>query len=490
MTKGRSRSGVSKPASTSSPLAHGVSAESAAVLRVVLEDFPVGVTVFDAELRMIACNARFKELLAFPDEIFAAGLPNMADLARFNARRGEYGPGDPEDLARQVVRRAQAMEPHRYERTRPDGTVLEIVGRPIEGGGFITTYADVTERHQTEQALRQNEAQLRLIFDTSSVAIFFVDQQGVITHANRRMAEMFACPMDRLIGSEYVAHIAESERDVGRAKMLALLASTIPSVDLERHYWRDDGGCFWGRLTGQRMVAEDGRSVGLVGVILDVTQRRAAEEELAERSRELERINQALAASNAELIAARETMERMAMHDQLTGLANRHKFLQTYSIEIERRNRTGNPLSLLLVDVDHFKQINDRLGHLAGDSCLRALAAVLERNVRAADLVGRFGGEEFVVLLPDTDAAGALGAAENLRHAVAEADFKVGVEILRLTISIGAATLLPGQPGDFDRLMNLADRAVYQAKDGGRNLVMMGAEDAAVAVAPGRKTID
>ncbi|CAA7616940.1 Diguanylate cyclase with hemerythrin-like metal-binding domain-containing protein (fragment) [Candidatus Terasakiella magnetica] len=453
--------------------------------RIVINSIPIGVTLLNSDLEMVACNIKFKELLDFPDQLFLNGLPNMAALALFNAQRGEYGPGDPNELANQVVVRARSMQDHRYQRLRPGGVILEIEGHPIQGGGFISIYTDITERYRAEELLRQREGQLRLIYDTSSVAIFFVDQRGFITHANRRMSEMFACPMQTLIGSEYVAHIAAAEREVGRRKMLDLLSSAIPSVDLERHYWRDDGTTFWGRLTGQRMHDESGRSMGLVGVILDITDRRAAEQQLAERSRELEAMNKALASSNAELMQAREALERMAMHDQLTGLANRHKFLQTYSIEVERRNRTGGALSLLLVDVDHFKVINDRYGHLAGDICLRAIASVLERSVRAADLVGRFGGEEFVVLLPETDAEGALAAAENLCHEVRHTQFEVGGQMLTITISVGTATLLAGQSGDFDRLVHRADLAVYRAKGAGRDAVVMGLGDGEVTSLPG-----
>ncbi|MBI3446114.1 MAG: diguanylate cyclase [Magnetospirillum sp.] len=452
----------------------GAVAGEAEVLQAIIDNLPCGVTLFGPNMDMIACNSLFSRLLDFPPDLFSAGLPSLRDLAIFNAGRGEYGPGDPEALADEVVRRALIMEPHAFERTRPDGTILEIQGIPIDGGGFISTYTDITKRRRAEEALRRNQAQLRLIYDTSSVAIFFVNSQGIITHANRRMSEMFACPMDKLEGSEYVAHIHPSEREIGRAKMLALLASDIPNVNLERHYWRDDGSEFWGNLTGQRMHDEDGHSVGLVGVIADVTERRLAELALAERSRELEELNRTLAASNEELREARLTLESMALHDQLTGLANRHKFLQTYLVETERRNRSATPLSLLLVDVDHFKSVNDRFGHLAGDSCLRAIASVLERSVRTADLVGRFGGEEFLVLLPDTDTEGARAAAENLRREIRAAEFNLDGQPVTLTISIGTATLLPGQPADFDTFVQRADSAVYRAKATGRDTVVMG----------------
>jgi len=441
-------------------------------LQAIIDTLPCGVTLFDPDLEMIACNQCFRDLLDFPPELFASGLPSLPQLARFNAERGEYGPGAPETLAAEVVYRARHPQPHSHERTRPDGTILEVEGVPLPGGGFITLYHNITHLRRSESESRRSQDQLRLIYDTSSVAIFFVDQRGIITHANRRMSEMFACSMHMLVGSEYVAHIHPSEREEGRARMLALLASDIPSVNLERHYWRDDGTNFWGQLTGQRMHDGKGHSLGLVGVIADITTQRQALEALEQRTHELETLNAVLEASNAQLVEARRAMEHMALHDQLTGLASRHKFLQAFNVEIERRNRNSSPLSLLVIDVDHFKLVNDRLGHLAGDACLRALAEVLERNVRTADLVGRFGGEEFVVLLPDTDADGARAAAENLCREVRATAFVLGEATLALTISVGTATLEPGRPASFDALMHKADMAVYRAKELGRDTVV------------------
>jgi diguanylate cyclase (GGDEF)-like protein len=234
------------------------------------------------------------------------------------------------------------------------------------------------------------------------------------------------------------------------------------------------------RRPGGALILEGRTEAGGTGcnvAMIDITANRAAEQRMSERGRELERLNQSLAQSNANLIQARQSMERMAMHDHLTGLANRHKFIETFAIEVERRNRTGSLLSLLMIDVDHFKAINDRLGHLAGDTCLRAMAKVMERSVRAADLAGRFGGEEFVVLLPDCDSEGAVAAANKLCQEIGSTPFTIGAEILHLTVSIGTATLRLDEPGDFDHLLLRADRAVYRAKQAGRNSVMVGRDD-------------
>ncbi|TRZ97652.1 MAG: diguanylate cyclase [Rhodocyclaceae bacterium] len=248
------------------------------ILTTLLDHLPCGVTIFGPNLEMIVCNAKLREMLEFPPELFDNGLPSLPTLFHFNAMRGEYGPGDPEELTAQAVERARKMQAHVFERTRPNGTLLEVRGTPLPGGGFVTIYTDITERKKAEQAQQESAAHLRLIYDTASVAIFDVNMQGIITHANQRMAEMFACSMEALVGSEYVAHIHPSQREIGRQKMLDLMGSKVHSVDLERQYWREDGSEFLGNLTGRQMTDADGQPVGLVGVIMDVTERRQLEE--------------------------------------------------------------------------------------------------------------------------------------------------------------------------------------------------------------------
>lgn len=281
-------------------ITHSQSSGAEEILNTLLDNLPSGVTIFGPDFEMIVCNAKLREMLEFPPELFAEGLPSLEKLFRFNAGRGEYGPGDPDQQTAAALERARKMQPHVFERTRPNGTVLEIRGTPLPGGGFVSIYTDVTERRRAEQAQQESAAQIRLIYDTASVAIFDVNMQGVITHANQRMAEMFGCAMEALIGSEYIAHIHPSEREIGRQKMLALMASNIPSVDLERHYWRDDGSEFLGHLTGRRILDNQGQAIGLVGVIMDVTQRRQLEEVQLLASTVLNAVGEGVCVTDAE----------------------------------------------------------------------------------------------------------------------------------------------------------------------------------------------
>ena len=171
----------------------------------------------------------------------------------------------------------------------------------------------------------------------------------------------------------------------------------------------------------------------------------------------------------AHLAAANEALRDVALRDGLTGVFNRRQFDEALCSELRRASRSGLPLSLLLLDVDHFKQFNDTHGHVAGDACLRGVADAIGQGVgRPSDLLARFGGEEFVVLLPGTDAAGAVEVAERMRGLVAARDQGDG---RRVTVSIGTATLWADTPSTPEELIATADMALYAAKRDGRNRV-------------------
>ncbi len=165
----------------------------------------------------------------------------------------------------------------------------------------------------------------------------------------------------------------------------------------------------------------------------------------------------------------REAMRQQSRTDELTGLSNRRRLLEAAAQELERRARHGTALSLLLLDLDHFKRVNDAFGHPLGDRVLIGFAGLLEDRTRRVDLVVRLGGEEFAILVPDSGLAAARRLAERIRRAVGEMSLPGAAAGQRLTVSIGVAEAREGD--DFDRLYGRADRCLYRAKEGGRDRV-------------------
>jgi len=217
---------------------------------------------------------------------------------------------------------------------------------------------------------------------------------------------------------------------------------------------RDDDLAVLGRTFNQMAEALEQHTHGL-------------EKQVRQRTRELERANRQLQEAN-------ERLQRLAVTDGLTGLYNFRYLRQTLEMELHRASRQKSPLSLLMLDVDLFKQFNDRYGHPAGDRVLQRIAWILQKRLRVTDIPCRYGGEEFAVVLPDTDSPAAIQVAEEIRRRVEGEDFSegTGVDHATLTISIGVASF-PGHGKDPETLLKAADTALYRAKDSGRNRVVL-----------------
>jgi len=196
--------------------------------------------------------------------------------------------------------------------------------------------------------------------------------------------------------------------------------------------------------------------------------------ELESSRQEIEEANERLRVRNQELHQVNEVLEQLSITDGLTKLHNHRYFQDNLAREAKRADRTAEPLALILIDIDHFKNWNDKLGHAGGDQILRKLADVMNELIRETDLLARYGGEEFALLTPNTDLEGAMSLAEKIRERVASATFFLSPPTDRepVTVSIGVAMY----GGNHADLFNDADRALYRAKDAGRDCVMAAEE--------------
>jgi len=180
------------------------------------------------------------------------------------------------------------------------------------------------------------------------------------------------------------------------------------------------------------------------------------------------------------LLVTQERLERLATYDGLTGLLNRQAVMERAETELARARRTRTSVGAIMIDVDHFKRVNDGRGHLQGDRVLVAIAQILTDQVRPYDLVGRWGGEEFLVVLPDARPQDAQLVAERVRRTIAESEIALdGGESIHVQVSAGVAARVPdGSP--IDSLIKEADDALYEANRNGRNQVLMASQSGLV----------
>jgi diguanylate cyclase (GGDEF)-like protein/PAS domain S-box-containing protein len=245
-------------------------------LRDTLEHIDQGISMVDAELRVVAWNRRFLELLDFPESLFNERT-TFEDVIRFNARRGEYGPGDVEEQVKRRVELARRFEPHVFERTRPDGTILEIRGKPLPGGGFVTTYTDVTARRRNEQAQRESEARFRSLTELSSDWYWEQDQElrfTVITTEVQPQAKGVAASS---IGKRRWEIPGLAPLNTTWEEHRTCLEARKPFRDLEFSRVLDDGSVGYVSVSGTPIFDPQGNFSGYRGVGRDITAQKRAE---------------------------------------------------------------------------------------------------------------------------------------------------------------------------------------------------------------------
>lgn len=301
------------------------------------------------------------------------------------------------------------------------------------------------------------QALMRALHDYAPALLVAKDLQGVYRMVSPTAAILVGMQVEDIVGRTDHEVFPEELADVYRSHDLQVAEEGEPlefeedlEIDGERRCWR---------FAKFPLFDAAGTMIGVGSLGTDLTERRAVEDEL-------KRARNAAELAARELRKALADMERLAVTDRLTGVWNRRRLEEAAAIEIARADRYHTRASLLMIDLDHFKRINDRLGHAAGDAALVEFCSRIRRNIRESDSLARWGGEEFIVLAPSSRLSEAVEVAEKLREAVSGAPFAGGETI---TASIGVAEHLPGER--FDTWVRRADAALYQAKHNGRNRV-------------------
>lgn len=339
---------------------------------------------------------------------------------------------------------------------------------------FITQIQDISARKETERQLRRTRLEFQLLAEASTDLISRHDPGGTYLYVSPAARSLLGYDPDDLVGRSVFDLVHPEDLPELESSHAALLAGRRPFTCTYR-FRREDGTWAWFETSARLVeVGDEERRTEIHASSRDITGRKRAEERIRELARRLEEANQHLKQANLSL-------KEIAATDPLTGLGNRRAFERRLNLELRRASRSGGALSLLYLDLDRFKAYNDRFGHVAGDELLIKLGALLADSVRTSDTVARIGGEELVVVLPETAEEGALILAEKLRRAVAER--LAGRR--PLTVSVGAATIhvphdrSPDLEGLSAALIEAADSALYEAKRQGRNRVVHGLGEAA-----------
>jgi diguanylate cyclase (GGDEF)-like protein/PAS domain S-box-containing protein len=294
-------------------------------------------------------------------------------------------------------------------------------------------------------------------FRHAAIGMALVSCQGKFLQVNKAFIDLSGYSEDEILTLDFQAltHPDELKSDLECVRQL--VDGEIESYRMEKRYRHKMGHWIWALLSVSVVCDHGGNVLYFISQVQDISGQKQAEEDLRAAKQQLIEANRELALANREL-------REIAHSDVLTGLKNRRAFDERLCEQMALSARNSEGFSLIMLDIDHFKTINDRWGHAVGDAVLRQIAEVLTKTLRRIDFVARYGGEEFAVVLPGTGMVGSYETAERCRMAIADHDFEHG----RVTLSCGVATWCNE---DEKTLLSRADLALYAAKQGGRNRV-------------------
>lgn len=412
----------------------------------LLKFSPEPILVYQDE-KIVFVNIKFEELVESPSSeilgksIFYCVLPEYHPAVK--NRLDVMSQGD------------QSLDRLELKMKTTHNTILdiEISSAPIlfnDKPAVEVFLRDVTKRNKLEEEVRKNEELYRFITENSTDLISFLNPKGDYEYLSPSSKDLLGFTQEEMIGSSLSEFLHPEE--VEKVTSLILEAdSELDFAAFSHRIKKKDGTYIWIE-TNARSIRKNTRKLeGIVAVSRDITERIEKEKRLHE---------------------ANVTLRYISNMDGLTGIPNRRYFDEKLQEEWNRLKRNSSPFSAIMIDLDFFKKFNDFNGHLAGDECLRQIAAVFKNTVkRPADFVARYGGEEFVILLPETDEQGAAHVAALLQSNVKDLHIPYisTEEEPIVSISVGCATLIPDKNKKPEDLIKLADMELYKAKESRKN---------------------
>ncbi len=404
------------------PIAHG------ALIKCMKE----GMLVLDEFDRIVDYNPAFQEIIGRPvDDV--VGRPAQQVFYRWPDLLAYLE--EPTELQVQIKGPGN-RKPCYYSLS------ASCLSQQSAASGRLFLFRDISSYKLAEETLRASEIRYRALFERTNDAVFIIDLDLVIQTANQHAATLLGYEMDELAGMHIYRIVHKDEWQDAIDKIEMVKSGHLPDI-YQRRFIRRDGSPVPVEISLALVHDPDGQPLHIQSIVRDITERKQTENQL----------------------------KMLASMDALTEVYNRRYFFDLARQEFKRSKRFHHDFSLILMDIDHFKQINDRYGHLVGDQVLYEFAKRCKRTVRAIDMIGRWGGEEFVILLAETSLSDAYHAAERLRGEIESIPIPTTVGQISLTISVGVTSMTTELDLTVEELLVRADKALYRSKDLGRNRV-------------------
>ena len=416
---------------------------------------------------------RFLSVNPFMARIFGYDSPqDMLDSIVSIEKQYYVDPATRQEFKRLLLEQGQVNEFNSLN-YRKDGSrfhiqesaraVKDAQGNILYYEGFVS---DITERKYSDESLRESEARFRHMADTTPALVWMSGTNALCNYFNKPWLDFTGRTMMQELGNGWTegVHVDDYQRCID---MYTNAFNARTEFKMEYRLRRADGEYRWLLDHGVPRFSMEGEFFGFIGSCIDVSDFKQAEDDL-------NRANDSLKTAHHELEQSLSHEQVLARTDGLTGLFNYRHFFELASREFDASMRYQRSLSIIIFDMDHLKQVNDSLGHIAGDRMLISVAQTASAQVRSIDALARYGGDEFVILLPQTSAQMAFAIAERIRASVDAVHLSTEKGPLSVTLSIGIAEMR-SNPADesVEQVVQRADKALYAAKQSGRNRTMI-----------------
>ena len=433
--------------------------------RVLVETTRDGVIVLDMQNRVMDINPGALKLIGLPEKsclgepidtllsdwpdaaaLFHGTIPPYIEMtpqgSHFNVRLSPLLDHRSQWVGRLMVWGNITPQDTHEDDLQKSPSELEMINNQLEEAICIANEM-ASQAVMAEAMIKESENKLKTILETSPDGIAISSLDGIIQFATIKTASMWGYDsVDALINKNWLEFVHPSYREKAAFLINEMVNGQLTGAE-EYLMVRKDGSSFYTEANANILKDADNRPVGILYVERDITERKRLQEEL----------------------------QQQATTDGLTGLTNRRHFLELAHNELKRAVRLNHPMAIALIDIDHFKSINDALGHAAGDQALLAFTKICQNKIREIDIFARFGGDEFVLLLPETSFEQAYKVVERIRLLLATQPINLGGRLVSTSISSGISTLSSVHE-NIDTLLSQADQALYRAKEAGRNQVV------------------
>ena len=411
--------------------------------RILVDHLQDGIFVIDRE-KLVYANQHLADMFGYElgdligqtfIDLIAAEDRAMAMERYLTRLKGEYVPAQYE---------VRIIDAHGTQRS----CSLNVSLMKNQEGRAVTigSARDITRQKEELAKLEASRHELQSIFDQLPDVFYRTDMQGIITMISPFCFKTIGYSQEEMLGTPMAGYYKTPE---DRQKIVqAITKGSGKAIQVEAALKHKDGSTIWVSTNAFVRLDEKGKPSCIEGVARDISARKRMEDRLTTLSRT----------------------------DSLTGVYNRQYFMDQSEEVIKVMRRYKHPASMMLADLDHFKSINDRYGHHAGDLALNAFVQVCRETIRESDIFGRMGGEEFAITLPETPLQSAAVLAERIRKATAEMDITLDGQTIKLTVSIGLVEL-SAEDQSLKAILHRADQAMYQAKEKGRNRVVTAVEN-------------